>query len=331
MNKIDKYINKKFKSFCEVRYLLEADNIKPICFKDTHKIDSHNQILIDFLKIDKKNNVSNLKNIFYNKKTSYSYYTTFPLEKIYDKQRFDKDNDAYRKIEIIMSYLKEVKYCSEMMKPLNILTSQTRNNQYIHLNNEYNKMSLTTYKYIEDNRYELEIIEPNNKLKNPLYGILNYFNLDYSLFYNKSIALQRLKQVEIDKEDIKKIKNFFETIQLKNYKYKLNIEDPSFNKNYQINLYFYYKNNNDYILSFKEFDREFLLNIFSNIYNLKSLLEYTKFNKILLNYGDNIEIKVKDKKFKLKKDYQLCSSFLKGLSSHEDLSIYNKIKKKYFI
>lgn len=61
----DKYVNGNIKDFSEVRKLLEEDNIKKISFKDNWEKDNHTKMLIDFFKIDMKNEVLNLQDIFF--------------------------------------------------------------------------------------------------------------------------------------------------------------------------------------------------------------------------------------------------------------------------
>ena len=85
----DKYVSDNLRDFSEVRKLLEEDNIKKISFKDNWNIDNHTKLLIDFFKIDMKNEVLNLEDIFFHTTEEYSFYTTFSLSEILKKQNLE--------------------------------------------------------------------------------------------------------------------------------------------------------------------------------------------------------------------------------------------------
>ena len=239
----DKYVSDNLRDFSEVRKLLEEDNIKKISFKDNWEKDNHTKMLIDFFKIDMKNEVLNLEDIFFHTTEEYSFYTTFSLSEILKKQKLEESSfEENEQIEILLPYVKEYKYFREMIKPLNKIIG-AKYSPYIHLNNDRNKMCLTIYNYTNHDNKNLKIIKADHVSKNPLYGLLHYINLDSYLFSGKSLVLQKLKTVSLDKETVSMYQKFFDNIKIKGYKFKLEVKESS-NTNLEkknLNLFFIMK------------------------------------------------------------------------------------------
>jgi len=330
----DKYVNGNIKDFSEVRKLLEEDNIKKISFKDNWEKDNHTKMLIDFFKIDMKNEVLNLEDIFFHTTEEYSFYTTFSLSEILKKQKLEESSfEENEQIEILLPYVKEYKYFREMIKPLNKIIG-AKYSPYIHLNNDRNKMCLTIYNYTNHDNKNLKIIKADHVSKNPLYGLLHYINLDSYLFSGKSLVLQKLKTVSLDKETVSMYQKFFDNIKIKGYKFKLEVKESS-NINLEkkiLGLFFYHENKNimDSILSFENFDIEFLITFFERFYYLDTTLEQINQNNMRLRFyfdeQDSIKLQIHNDQIEIEKDATLLSNLLRDIFQEQDLGIINVFK-----
>ena len=292
MEEYEKYLSEEIKDFSKIREILEKNEIRTIPFKIDHEysINQHNEVLIDFFNIDKKNTVINLNEIFFAAKKEYNYYYPFPLEKIYKKQEMEDEKDYYKNkyLEILLPYIKEYKYFDKIIEPLKYFV-ENKYKPHIHLNDERNKLSLTVYKYKDKNK-ELEIIETDHVSKNPIYGLLNYFNLDSYNFKNKSLVLHDLETITINEGHIKIIEIFLSNIQSPYFTFNLDIKTSYDSK--KINLNFYDPNEKE-LLSFQNFELEFLVSCLSSFYNLEYLLEYLEsFKSHISMYFAEEEIKV---------------------------------------
>ncbi len=330
----DKYVNGNIKDFSEVRKLLEEDNIKKISFKDNWEKDNHTKLLIDFFKIDMKNEVLNLQDIFFHRTEEYSFYTTFSLNELIKKQKLEESSfEENEQIEILLPYVKEDKYFREIIKPLYKIIG-AKYSLYIHLNNDRNKMCLTVYNYTNNENKKLKIIKADHISKNPLYGLLHYINLDLYLFSGKALALQRLKTVSLDKETVNMYQNFFDNIKINGYKFKLEVKESS-NINLEkkiLGLFFYHENKNitDSILSFENFDIEFLITFFGRFYYLDTALEQINQNNIRLRFyfdeQDVIKLQIHNDQIEIEKDAKLLSNLLRDVFQEQDLGIINVFK-----
>jgi len=329
----DKYVSDNLRDFGEVRKLLEEDNIKKFSFKDNWNINNHTKLLIDFFKIDMKNEVLNLEDIFFQTTEEYSFYTTFSLSEILKKQELEESSfEENEQIEILLPYVKEYKYFSEIIKPLNKIIG-AKHSPYIHLNNARNKMCLTIYNYSNKNN-NLKIIKADQLSKNPLYGLLHYINLDSYLFSGKALALQRLKTVSLDKETFNIYQNFFDNIKVDGYRFKLEIKESS-NTNLEkkkLNLFFYHENKNltDSILSFENFDIEFLIRFFGRFYYLDTALNQINQNNTRLRFyfgeQDSIKLQIHNEQIEIEKDTTLFSNLLRDVFQEHDLGIIDIFK-----
>ncbi|AXH10592.1 hypothetical protein CP960_06925 [Malaciobacter halophilus] len=334
MKNFDKYVNENIKDFSEVRKLLEEDNIKKISYKDNWNTNNHTKLLLDFFKIDMKNEVLNLEDIFFHRTEKYSFYTTFSLSEILKKQELEESSfEENEQIEILLPYIKEPKYFREMIKPLNKIID-VKYSPYIHLNNDRNKMCLTIYDYTNNENKNLKIIKADHISKNPLYGLLHYINLDSYLFSGKALALQRLKKVSLDQKNFNMYQKFFDNIKINGYKFKLEVKESS-NINLEkkfLSLFFYHENKNttDSILSFENFDIEFIITFFERFYYLDTALEQINQNNMRLRFyfdeQDVIKLQIHNDQIEIEKDATLLSNLLRDVFQEQDLGIINVFK-----
>jgi len=330
MKNFEKYINTETKDFSKIRELLSEDRVKKISFKNNWTLESHNELLIEFFKIDKKNEIIKLEDIFDNSTKEYAFYTTFPLKHILEDE----------KIEILLPYVKEYKYFREMIRPLQD-SIKDKYSPYIHLHSSRDKMSLTIYNYIDTNNKKLKIIQADHISKNPIYGLLHYINLDSYLFGRKSLVLQKLKIVSVNKDYFKTFQKFFKNIGVNGYKFKLEVKESSNTKNKALDLFFYNENKDIYknILSFENFDIEFLITFFESFYSLDTILEQIDNMDIKLRFyfyeQDNIKLQIQNEQIAIEKDIALLSNLLRSIFQEHEFGIISFFKfhfsNKYYI
>ena len=138
----------------------------------------------------------------------------------------------------------------------------------------------------------------------------------------------------LDKENVSMYQKFFDNIKIKGYKFKLEVKESS-NTNLEkknLNLFFYHENKNiaDSILSFENFDIEFLITFFERFYYLDTTLEQINQNNMRLRFyfdeQDSIKLQIHNDQIEIEKDATLLSNLLRDIFQEQDLGIINVFK-----
>lgn len=342
MNTYTKYLNTSIRDFDDIIKLLHEDGIADITEKDNYSFFvtqdhsnpsmQYDKLIIEFLKIQKQNKVTNLKYLF-DAEVKSDFFVQVPLKNLFE---VENDNTSFQR-HIISPYVKSYKYCREMIDPLRqalLLRDNYCFNYPISLNKEHSELELVIYTYSDNSNNQLEIVETNQVSKNPIYGIYKLWNLDTDLFHHRSILLYKLTQKFINKEQVRKVKVFFDHITTSNFIFDFQcIED--YGNNIFSNLYFYdHPDSKNKILSLENFERNFLIEVFSNIYTIEAILKYLQEKNIYLSLHFNkdnlINVYIykehETTNFTFSLDSNLISCFFRDILAIEKISFLQMLK-----
>lgn len=164
---------------------------------------------------------------------------------------------------------------------------QVFNNKYsilpIAVNTKDFKLEIYKYEYNIDNK-EIEIFEFNNISKNPIYGIYKLWNLE-SLFRNKKILLYNFKKKVVNKNNFQRINNFFKKIIVNDFKVDFNLHHNYDTYITNADLDFYNEKNKEYVLSFHNIEKNYLIDLFLNSYN-------DNLNKLLIKLYEKYKVRI---------------------------------------
>lgn len=213
-----------FRDFADVRRILEANNVKSIDYilDDTfNKFYSFDKTIKEFFNISEKNNISGI-NYFFNSndfKTPNFNDCLFSIEKLFEIN----ENSDDKKIVVTMNYIKGLKYAREILEPLIKVLNTNSSNLTLTPRNE-NKFSITIHKFNLKEK-SLEIINPGQHFKNPLYGLLHYVNADKDLFKYRTINVNKTDEYEMNEYKTEYYNSIFNKLELDDYRYELIYED----------------------------------------------------------------------------------------------------------
>ena len=273
-NNYNKYVNGS-SSFYDVAEKLKADGIEKV---PTYEklTGAFTKELVDFFLIDKdKNKIKNLELIF-DKKSTIKYYVSYPLENIFITKDFTYNyTHLETKRVIIHPYIKDPKWYTAKIEPLKQLSdNKYKLHKNLYLNEEHHKNELTVYKFESADKY-LEVIYPDQYLKNAIYGLSHYWNLFKNDLYHKSLLIQRLEEVEIKKEEIEEVSIFLNTLQVDNYIFELELRNNKSPNQYEIllSLKVISEINNKIIFNFKDFEKREVLDLFIVFYEYPYIIK----------------------------------------------------------
>lgn len=272
------------RDFSEARKILDENNIKKIDFLiDKHDyntyIDSFDLLVKDFFKISEKNKILNILNFFNEDdfKIDKSENTHFPIEKLLEI----KDNNENKKVFVIMNYIKELKYATEILEPLAKVFNSNSLNLKLTPRSE-NSFYPEIFRFNLNGR-TLEIIEPGQHLKNPIYGLLHYINSDIELFKYRNINVNKMSEYEMNDSQTSYYSHIFNKLEIDGFKYKLEYDE--FKKG-KFSLYADSEEKTNPLLKI-DFSKEFKLNTLLRDLYIKELLVFLNLNNSSINISIN--------------------------------------------
>lgn len=211
------------KDFNEVKEELEKIGVKPIKYctdKTSYNLHRYafDDILKGFFNISQKNKVSNFKYFLCDFEKIVESDTTFRIDKLYEIQ---DNTDTNSKSVLTFSYLKDIKYCQNMLSPLkSIVDSPSQRVLKDILKRDSEELQITYYNFSCDGKH-LEIVAPCQVFKNAIYGLSHYINYDRNLFANKEIAVSKAVSYKLDSHDGHTYMQFFKNLEMKGFEYIL--------------------------------------------------------------------------------------------------------------
>jgi len=208
------------RDFKDARKILDENNVKRIDYVLDNNIQSSgfDKTIKEFFSISEKNNICKIKNFFNSNDfiTPHFNDTVFSTEKLFEI-------DENENIVVTMNYIKEFKYASEILEPLvKVLNTNSSNLTLTPCCN--GKFSITIHKFNLNNK-SLEIINPEQYFKNPLYGLLHYANANKELFNYKTINVDKINKYEMNEYKTGYYSSIFNKLELNDYRYELIYED----------------------------------------------------------------------------------------------------------
>lgn len=324
----------KKRDFKDVREKLEKEKIPNIQYSKTyigHGEDrKHFDVVVkNFFKISDKNKVNNLKYLFTSKDEIKDVENSFPIDKLFEKYDLDNIQNSHEKIELLIPYIKELKYGNKMIEPLEKVLKAKYIRELVLTKRDGEKFRVDIYKLNTDEQ-TLEIIEPCQVFKNPIYGLLHYVNSMPELFSGKTIRVDNINVKSLNEYSCTNYQRIFQKMEFDDYEYELNIIDANIAK-----LTFYkstLEHNKRTALLIIELQTDLIFE-FNSIGKLLELL--SRSNKYMhVHYGssNNIDIYINGSRaFCVENSYSLFDDIMKDICDDKKPGIIASILGAFYL